>query len=91
MQPPFSRTGFDRSAKGRQRAFRDQSQTVSGDAKHPEDERGLCNPHFLALGYEEENLYPGIRGMGGAVDFFAQRNIKWWKSSTSGEMPTASA
>ena len=85
MQQSFSRTGFDRAAKDRQRAFRDESQTVSADAKHPEDERGLRNPHLLALGYEEENLYPGIRGMGGAVDFFAQRNIKWWKSSRSGD------
>ena len=39
----------------------------------------------MALGYEEENLYPGIRGMDGAVDFFGQRNIKWWKSARSGD------
>ena len=38
----------------------------------------------MALGYEEENLYPSIRVMG-AVDFFGQRNIKWWKSARSGE------
>ena len=88
MQQPFSRTGFDRSAKGRQRAFRDESQTVSADAKRPEDENGLRNPHLLALGYEEENLYPGIRGTGGAVHFFGQRNIKWWKSARSGDDTT---
>ena len=85
MQQSFSRTGFEPAAKARQRAFRDESQTVSADAKHPEDESGLRNPHLLALGCEEKNLYPDIRGMGGAVDFFAQRNIKWWKSSRSGD------
>ena len=85
MLQPFSRTGFDRAAKARQRAFRDESHTVSADAKHPEDERGLRNSHLLALGYEENNLYPGIRGTDGAVAFFAQRNIKWWKSSRSGD------
>ena len=85
MQQSFSRTGFESVVKARQRAFRDESQTVSPDAKHPEDESGVRNPHLLALGCEEENLYPGIRGMGGAVEFFTQRHIKWWKSSRSGD------
>ena len=88
MQQPFSRTAFEHSAKARQHAFRDESQTVSASGKHQEDERGLSNPHLLALGYEEENLYPGIRGMGGAIHFFGRRNIKWWKSSRSGDDTT---
>ena len=45
----------------------------------------MRNPHLLALGREEENLYPGARGVGGAIDFFSQRGIKWWKSSRSGD------
>ena len=84
MQQPFSRTGFEHSAKARQHAFRDESQNLSAKGKHPEDDKGLPNPHLLALGYEEENLHSGIRGHGGAVHFFGRRNIKWWKSSRSG-------
>ena len=85
MLQSFSRTGFDRAAKARQGVFRGESHTISADAKLPEDEKGWRNSHLLALGYEEENLYPGIRGTGGAVSFFVQRNIKWWKSPRSGD------
>ena len=84
MQQPFSRTGFERTAKRRQQVFRNESRTVSAEGKHSKDDKVLRNPHLLALGYEEENLYPSIRVMG-AVDFFGQRNIKWWKSARSGE------
>ena len=49
---------------------------------------GYATPRLLARGYEEENLYPGIRGVGGAVDFFGQRNVKWWKSARSGDDTT---
>ena len=45
----------------------------------------MRNPHLLSLGCEEENLYPGVRGSGGAIDFFRQRGINWWKSSRSGD------
>ena len=85
MQRPFSITAFERTAKSRQQLFRDESQTISADGKDPKDENGLRNPHLLSLGYEKENLYPGIRGIGGAVDFFAERNIKWWKSPRGGD------
>ena len=85
MLKSLSRTGFDRAAKARQRVFRDESSTVSAGAKHPDDESGLRNAHLLALGHEEENLYPGIRRAGGAIAFFAQRKIKWWKSSRTGD------
>ena len=85
MQQPLSRTGFERTAKRRQQVFRDESQTVSAVGKHPKDDKRLRNPHLLALGYEKENLYPGIRGMDGAGEFCAERNIKWWKSTRSGD------
>ena len=80
-----SRTGFERSAKRRQQLFRDASPTVSDQGRHPADDKGVRNPHLLAVGCELDNLYPGIRGEGGAIDFFARRGIKWWKSSRSGD------
>ena len=45
------------------------------------DDQGLRNPHLLVLGCELENLYPGIRGAGGAVGFFGERDIRWSNSS----------
>ena len=84
MQQRFSRTGFDRAAKERQARFRQDSATISDDAKHPTDDKGMRNSHLLALGHEEENLFPGIRG-GEAIDFFRQRNIKWWRNPRSGD------
>ena len=85
MQRLNSRNGFERSAKRRQQQFRDASPTVSDRGKSPTDDKGLRNPHLLALGCEVENLFPGIRGEGGAVDFFSRRGIKLWKSSRSGD------
>ena len=85
MLQHISRTAFERTAKRRQHTFRDESSSISAGAKNPVDAKGMRNPHLLALGHEEENLYPGIRGVGGAVDFLAQRNIKWWKSARSGD------
>ena len=85
MQRRNSRAGFERDAKQRQQQFRDASSTVSDQGRSPTDDKGLRNPHLLALGYEVKNLFPGIRGAGGAIDFFGERNIKWWKSSRSGD------
>ena len=85
MQRRNSRNGLERSAKRRQQQFRDASPTVSDRGKSPTDDKGLRNPHLLALGCEVENLFPGIRGEGGAVDFFSRRSIKLWKSSRSGD------
>ena len=76
---------FDVGAKQGQQRFRDTSCTISASARNSSDDSGKRNPHLLALGCEEENLYPGIRGVGGAVDFFGVRRIKWWKSSRSGD------
>lgn len=84
MQQRFSRTGFDRAAKERQACFRHDSATISSEAKHPMDDKGMRNAHLLALGHEEENLFPGIRD-GEAIYFFRQRNIKWWRNPRSGD------
>ena len=87
MQQRFSRSGFERAAKERQACFRHDSATISDEAKRPMDEKGRRNLHLLALGHEEDNLFPGIRG-GEAIDFFRQRNIKWWKNARSGDDTT---
>ena len=49
------------------------------------DEKGLRSPHLLALGFEVENLFPGIRGECGAIGFFRRREIRWWKNRRSGD------
>lgn len=85
MQRGSRRRSFEDSAKQDQQRFRDTSPTISTQGRFPFDDKGRRNPHLLALGFEEENLYPGIRGPGGAIDFFGQRGIKWWKSSRSGD------
>ena len=84
MQRRDSRTGFKRAAKRRQQQFRDASPTVSDQGRSPTDDSGLRNPHLLALGCEVENLFPGIRDEGGAIEFFSERGIKWWKDFGSG-------
>ena len=80
-----SRTGFERSAKRRQHHFRDTSSTVCALGRKPLDEKGRRNPHLLALGYEIDNLFPCIRGEGGAIDFFVRRGIRWWRNPRSGD------
>jgi len=65
--------------------FRATSPTVSEAARHPDDPLGRRHSHLLALGYEEENLFPGLRGSGGVIDFFESRKIKWWQASESGD------
>ena len=60
-------------------------QPYSDDARQPADDKEIRNHHLLALGYKVENLFPGIRGAGGAIGFFGERGIKWWKSSRSGD------
>ena len=85
MPGRFSRTGFERAAKRRQQRFRDESPTISDDGRRPTDNKGLRNPHLLAVGTEEENLFSDIQRPDGAIAFFGQRGIKWWKSSRSGD------
>ena len=85
MQQPSTGASFADAAKQRQGHFRDTSPTISARGRDPSDASGLRNSHLLALGCEEENLYPDIQGAGGAIDFFAERSIKWWKD---GARPT---
>ena len=80
-----SRADFELSAKRRQRQFRNTSPTVSDQGRSPTDDKGKRNFHLLAIGCEAENLFPGVRSEGGAIDFFRQRGVKWFKSSTSGD------
>ena len=79
MQRNSSRAGFETEAKYRQCRFRNASPTISDHARWPTDATGRRNHHLLSLGSGEENLFPGIRGTGGAIDFFCKRRIKWWK------------
>jgi hypothetical protein len=76
---------FGKSERERQAAFRDTSPTVSPEGRLPGDNKGMRNGHLLALGHEEENLYPSLRGPAGARDFFSARGIHWWRSSRSGD------
>lgn len=59
--------------------------SLNQQAQQPTDDKGLRHPHLVALGYEMENLFPALRGTGGALEFFRERNIKWWRSSRSGD------
>ena len=76
---------FEFAARGRQGDFRESSDTISTVGRTPADDKGLRHRHLLALGQERENLYPSIRGADGALQFFRERDIKWWKSSRSGD------
>ena len=51
----------------------------------PSDTVGRRHAYLLALGCEEENLFPTLRGDNGACRYFAERNIKWWQARVSGD------
>ena len=72
---------FRQSARLHQAEFRDASTSISAGARSPCDDKGRRRAHFLALGREEENLFPGIRGRGGAVEYFRDRGFKWNRDS----------
>ncbi len=76
---------FGTQARRQQKEFRDSSGTVSPEGRSPADDKGRRNGHLLAVGYEEENLYPLLRGSAGAGAFLAARGIHWWRSSRSGD------
>jgi len=76
---------FGQKGRRKQGVFRDTSATISNAARHPDDEVGRRNRHLLAIGHEQENLYPSLRGPTDAVRFFGDRKIKWWRSSRSGD------
>lgn len=68
-----------------QARFLASSTTISSGARRPIDQIGQRHRHLLALGHEEENLYPSLRGSNGAIEFFRARNIKWWQGLASGD------
>ncbi len=80
-------TAFGTLGRRRQAAFRDSSPTISDRGRNPQDPKGKRHGHLLALGHEDENLYPSIRGPDGARKFFADRSIKWWRSAQTGDTP----
>lgn len=75
-------TKFGTVARRRQGKFRE---TLSQEAQSPTDDKGMRHTHLIAKGHEIENLYPAIRGTDGAIAFFSERDIKWWRSSRSGD------
>ena len=69
---------FGAIERKRQAAFRKGLTT-------PTDPIGLRHDYLLALGCEEENLFPTLRGENGAPRYFADRDIKWWQARVSGD------
>ena len=43
------------------------------------DGRGRQYGYMLALGYEDENLYPPLRGVEGVRRVFDERAVRWWR------------
>lgn len=72
-------------ARLRQAEFRNASPTITPAGRSPTDPQGRRHEHLLALGHEDENLIPSIRGPGGARRFFEDRRIKWWRGAQSGD------
>ena len=85
MQRRDPAASFAVAAGRHQGWFRDSSSTISHEGRSPTDAKGQRNKHLLTLGSEEDNLYLGIRGQGGAMEVFKKRGIPWWKSSRSGD------
>ena len=76
---------FGDVARRRQASFRDRSPTISEQGRFPSDRQGIRHGYLLALGHEDENLYPSLRGETGARRFFKRRGIKWHRSHRSGD------
>ena len=72
---------FGQAARNKQANFRNTSKTISPEGRVPSDEKGQRHGHLLALGHETDNLYPALRGKGGALQFFSERRIKWWRDT----------
>ncbi len=86
-------SSFGVAERRRQAAFRNASPTISAAARAPVDEKGRKYGHLLALGCEEENLNPVLRGENGALRFFKERGLQWWQArmngdTSKGERPT---
>ena len=78
---------FGEIARKQQAWFREHSSTISDAGRSPSDDKGKRHRHLLAHGSEHENLYPKLRCEDGALKFFAERRIKWHRSSRSGDTP----
>jgi len=75
---------FGIDARRRQARFLSTSRFFSAAAQARTTDKERRNPYLLAEGYELENLYPGLRS-GKATAYFAERGIKWWRSTRSGD------
>ena len=78
---------FGKVARKHQADFRASSSSISEQGRTPSDDKGRRHGHLLATGYEDENLYPSLRGEAGVRRFFAERRIKWHRTSRSGDVP----
>ena len=72
---------FGNDARKQQGNFRDTSPTISAQGRSPSDDKGQRHGHLLALEHETDNLYPSVRGDDGALRFFRERSIKWWRDT----------
>ena len=72
-------TSFRAEEYRRQEGFRQSSATISSRGRAPVDEFGQHYGYMLALGYEDENLYPTLRGAKGLRRFFDERAVAWWR------------
>ena len=77
--------GFGKAARKQQADFRDTSPTISDQGRSPSDDKGQRHGHLLAIGCEDENLYPSLRGEDGARQFFNERKIPWHRTARSGD------
>ena len=73
---------FEEIEKKRQENFRNTSPTISETGRIPLD---IQRSWLLAQDCEEENLFPALRGQDGAREFFANRDIQWWRHGASGD------
>ena len=78
---------FGDKARKRQAWFREHSSTISCGGRSPTDDKGQRHGHLLAHGFECENLCPKLRGEDGVLKFFAEREIRWHRSTRSGDTP----
>ena len=79
--------GFGKAARKQQADFRGKSSTISDQGRSPseDDDKARRHGHLLAAGCEDENLYPPLRGETGARRFFKERQIKWHRTTRSGD------
>ncbi len=77
QEPSFAAT-----ARAQQARFRT---TLSLVGRTPTDPIGLRPGHLLTRGSEHENLLPWLRGDDGALAFFADRQIAWFRHAASGD------